>query len=81
MSVGILCQCPKHPPGRTRANDEPACPHYAANQELGGVCVSCSYGWHGPCDQVRLPIGATIGPFGKPVGECTRCRWHSSDHR
>lgn len=76
MSVGILCQCPRPEHGERPANigPGPGCSRYAANQELGGVCVSCSYGWHRPCDLLRLEAGAI-------AGVCRRCRWHSSDHR
>ena len=73
MSAGLLCTCGKHPPGRTRQSGEPACPHYAANQAIGGQCSSCAAGYHDPCDQAVMPGVAKDG-------ECLRCRWHSSEH-
>jgi hypothetical protein len=81
MSVGRLCTCPKHPPGRQRQNGEPACPHYAANQQTGGHCTSCASGFHAPCDSLTLPADAPSGltPSVK-VGECLRCRWWSAEH-
>jgi hypothetical protein len=69
MSTGFICDCtaPNHPP--RVAEGATGCGRYAADQELGGPCSSCSTGWHLPCDR----------PWFSP-GSCLRCGWHGTQH-
>lgn len=58
MSFGAICDCSQ------------PCRRYAADQELGGLCSSCSAGWHEPCDRPWAVSGV-----------CDRCGWHATEHR
>lgn len=40
MSVGRICNCPRH-----------RCDQYSADQHRGGLCGSCRLGYHAPCDR------------------------------